>query len=71
MENYGTSIMYNFIVCLNLTTRVSEINYSLMNILFLRYEGARTAEALAEFVNNEGGKHFLLIYFPSTIKLQF
>lgn len=25
---------------------------------FGRYEGARSAEALAEFVNNEGGKTF-------------
>lgn len=34
------------------------------NIWFLkpcRYEGPRTVEALAEFVNNEGGLHLLCI----------
>lgn len=31
-----------------------------MKVSFIRYEGARTAEALAEFVNSEGGTTFLV-----------
>ncbi|KAK4402141.1 putative protein disulfide-isomerase A6 [Sesamum angolense] len=34
---------------------------------FIRYEGARTAEALAEYVNNEGGTNVKIAAIPSNV----